>query len=101
MLKISCPWCGPRPEIEFRCGGESHMRRPGPHDQVSDAEWAQYLFYRTNPKGVNFERWLHQHGCRQWFNVARDTATHEIRAVYHMTDPKPDIKPNRHKGGGR
>ena len=46
--------------------------------------------------GVQFERWLHRHGCGQWFNVARDTVTHEIKAVYKMTDPKPDVS-----GGGR
>lgn len=45
MLLIDCPFCGPRAEIEFRCGGESHIQRPGPHTQVSDAEWADYLFY--------------------------------------------------------
>ena len=96
MLKIECPWCGPRAEVEFRCGGESHIARPGPAETVSDETWADYLFYRNNPKGVQFERWLHRHGCGQWFNVARDTVTHEIKAVYKMTDPKPDVS-----GGGR
>ena len=28
MLLITCPYCGPRPEIEFRCGGEAHIARP-------------------------------------------------------------------------
>lgn len=91
MLKIECPWCGPRAEVEFRCGGESHIARPGPAESVSDEAWADYLFYRNNPKGVQFERWLHRHGCGRWFNVARDTATHEIKAIYKMTDPKPDV----------
>jgi sarcosine oxidase subunit delta len=87
MLLISCPWCGPRDEIEFRCGGESHIRRPDP--SVSDAAWADYLFTRSNPKGVNLERWVHAFGCRRWFNLARDTVTHEIRAVYRMDEPGP------------
>ncbi|MFQ5535433.1 MAG: sarcosine oxidase subunit delta [Sphingomonadales bacterium] len=90
MLMINCPWCGPRDENEFRCGGQSHITRPGPHPAVSDQEWADYLFFRDNPKGTSFERWSHLHGCGQWFNVARDTVSHEIRAVYRMTDPKPD-----------
>lgn len=84
MLLITCPHCGPRAEIEFRCGGEAHVERPGPHDQVSDQAWADYLFYRANPKGGHRERWLHTAGCGQWFNVARDTVTHDIAAVYPM-----------------
>jgi sarcosine oxidase subunit delta len=91
MLELDCPWCGPRAEIEFVCGGESHIARPGPPEKVSDEEWADYLFYRNNPKGVQFERWCHVHGCGQWFNVARDTVSHEVRAVYGMTDPKPSL----------
>jgi len=58
---------------------------------VSDKDWADYLFYRVNPKGVHFERWLHRFGCRQWFNVARNTLTHEILAVYPMGDTPPKI----------
>lgn len=89
MLLIECPHCGPCAEIEFRCGGEGHVQRPGPHDEVSDAAWADYLFYRENPKGEHRERWFHAAGCRRWFNVARDTVTHRIRAVYAMTDDCP------------
>ncbi|NQY98656.1 MAG: sarcosine oxidase subunit delta [Henriciella sp.] len=92
MLNIKCPWCGERPEVEFRCGGESHIQRPGPHTEVSDEAWANYLFYRDNPKGVLFERWVHSGGCGEWFNVARNTVTHEILAVYQMTDPKPVLE---------
>jgi sarcosine oxidase subunit delta len=90
VLLIKCPWCGPRDEIEFRCAGQSHIARPEPYDQVSDEEWARYLFYRKNPKGLHSERWLHEVGCRQWFNIARDTRTHEIKVTYAMTDPKPE-----------
>jgi sarcosine oxidase, subunit delta len=59
----------------------------------SDAEWADYLFTRENPAGVHAERWRHTYGCSQWFNVLRDTVTHEIAAVYAMTDPKPQAAP--------
>ncbi len=89
MLSIVCPFCGPRDETEFRCGGESHIARPGPPDAVTDEAWADYLFYRDNTKGVQFERWVHAYGCGLWFNVARNSVTHEILAVYEMTDPKP------------
>jgi sarcosine oxidase subunit delta len=91
MLLIECPFCGPRDEIEFRCGGQSHIARPAPAAQVSDARWGAYMFERDNPRGVHFERWVHQAGCRQWFNLARDTLTHEIRAVYAMTAPRPEL----------
>ncbi|BBK39132.1 sarcosine oxidase subunit delta [Allostella sp. ATCC 35155] len=90
MLLIPCPWCGLRDEAEFHCGGESHVVRPPDPDAADDAAWAAYLFDRDNAKGVGFERWLHRHGCGRWFNVARDTVTHEIRAVYGMTDPRPE-----------
>jgi heterotetrameric sarcosine oxidase delta subunit len=89
MLLIECPWCGKRDESEFHCGGESHIARPPP--EATDEVWAGYLYFRTNPKGVQHERWVHWAGCRQWFNVARNTATHEILAVYRMDAPKPDL----------
>ena len=94
MLRISCPWCGPRDEAEFRCGGESHIARPGPPEEVSDREWARYLFERDNPKGELAERWVHAAGCRQWFNLVRDTSTHAIFHVYRMGESRPET------GGG-
>jgi sarcosine oxidase subunit delta len=89
MLLIPCPYCGPRAEIEFRCGGESHIERPRPYNEVSDEAWADYLFTRKNPKAEHCERWLHAAGCRQWFNVARDTVSHAILAVYPMGQMRP------------
>ena len=80
MLLIPCPWCGPRDEVEFRYGGEAGVAYPSDPDTVSDAGWAEYLFVRANPKGWFAERWVHTHGCRRWFSVARHTVTHEIRA---------------------
>lgn len=82
MLRIECPYCGLRDEPEFSFGGEAHIARPAAG--VSDAEWADYLFLRTNPKGDHAERWCHSYGCGQWFNVVRDTVTHEIKATYPM-----------------
>jgi sarcosine oxidase, subunit delta len=88
MLLIECPWCGPRGELEFSFGGPSHVERPP--ESVSDAIWAKYLHTRENPKGLHLERWRHTHGCRQWFNVARDTVTHRISAVYRMGEAPPE-----------
>ncbi|HET8728665.1 MAG TPA: sarcosine oxidase subunit delta, partial [Alphaproteobacteria bacterium] len=28
MFLISCPWCGPRDQREFKPGGEAHIVRP-------------------------------------------------------------------------
>ena len=92
MLLISCPWCGPRDESEFHCGGEAHIARPADPERLSDAEWADSLFMRKNPKGVQLERWVHRLGCRRWFNMARNTVTHDILAVYKMGEaPPPEI----------
>ena len=90
MLLIPCPWCGPRNECEFAYGGEAHIRRPKEPDKLSDAEWADYLFMRTNPKGPFRERWIHTHGCGRWFNVFRDTVTHDISVAYKIDDEPPE-----------
>lgn len=78
MLRINCPYCGLRDQDEFVFGGESLRRRPVHPDRASDEEWANYQFYRDNPKGLHFERWVHRFGCRMWFNAVRDTVTHEF-----------------------
>lgn len=87
MLRIECPWCGARDEPEFTYGGETNFSRPPPG--CSDEKWSQYLFFRSNPKGEHAERWRHTHGCGQWFNVVRDTVTHEIKATYRMGEARP------------
>ena len=92
MMLIHCPWCGPREQLEFRCGGESHIVRPGPAEDISDEIWVDYLFNRRNPKGMNHERWHHGFGCGRWFNLARDTVTHRIAAVYPIGESPPAIE---------
>ena len=87
MLQLICPWCGPRPETEFHCGGTTGIARP-PLD-CSDQTWGTYLFFRDNPKGAHAERWRHTFGCSQWFNVVRDTVSHEVTAVYGIAEPQP------------
>ena len=91
MLLISCPYCGARDEVEFFCAGEAHVVRPPSPETTGDAEWAQYLFFHRNPRGVVRERWHHVLGCNQWFNVARNTVTHEILAVYALGEPRPEV----------
>ena len=93
MLLIPCPFCGEREETEFHCGGEAHIQRPRQPQALSDDQWADYLFMRANPKGVHFERWRHLHGCGRWFNVARDTVSDRILAVYRMGEPAAKVEP--------
>ena len=82
MLIITCPWCGPRDQSEFTCGGEAHIARPRNPDAITDAQWGDYLFMRSNTHGRHLEQWVHAYGCRRWFNVERDTVTYEIKSVY-------------------
>ena len=89
MLSIHCPWCGARDAVEFTYGGEAHIARPRNPARLSDDEWADYVFMRTNPKGPHRERWVHTSGCRRWFNVERDTLTNEMTAVYKMGEKPP------------
>ena len=84
MMLIECPFCGPRDETEFSCGGEAHIARPLAENKISDADFADYLFMRDNPKGLFLERWRHSAGCRRWFNMARDTVSHDVVEVYPM-----------------
>ena len=92
MLLIPCPYCGTeRPEPEFRYGGEAHIARPQDPGRLSDAEWAEFLYFRSNAKGVLAERWRHASGCGRFFNALRDTVSDRILAVYKSGEPRPDI----------
>ena len=92
MFIINCPYCGERDQSEFKAGGEAHIERPKQPTELSDDEWAEYLFMRKNIKGVQFERWNHSHGCRKWFNMVRDTSNDEIKLIYKMGE-----KPQQNK----
>ena len=90
MLLIACPYCGPRPEIEFAYGGQAHVARPSPPSAVSDQEWADYLYRRDNIRGVHAERWRHTRGCGRFFNALRDTTTDQFIVIYKSGAPRPD-----------
>jgi heterotetrameric sarcosine oxidase delta subunit len=55
---------------------------------TSHEAWAAYQFQRLNNKGEHLERWRHTFGCRQWFNMARDTVSHEVLSVYPMGEQR-------------
>ncbi|HEY1783684.1 MAG TPA: sarcosine oxidase subunit delta [Roseiarcus sp.] len=96
MLLIACPYCGmARPEIEFAYGGEAHIARPADASALTDAEWANFLYFRSNPKGVLAERWRHAHGCGRFFNCLRDTLSDRILATYKAGEPRPDVAAER------
>lgn len=82
MLLIQCPWCGDRAESEFSYGGEAGITRPQDPAALSDAEWADYLFMRSNVRGIHKELWNHSQGCRRWFGVERDTVNYRILQTY-------------------
>ncbi|MEO1091942.1 MAG: sarcosine oxidase subunit delta [Pseudomonadota bacterium] len=91
MLLIPCPYCGERDQDEFGYGGEANVARPRDPASLDDAAWAEFVFMRTNNKGVFAERWVHAAGCRRWFNVLRDTATDRVLASYRIGEPAPAI----------
>ena len=90
MLLIRCPYCGDRPEIEFRYGGEAHIARAERPVDLDDQAWVAFLYLRSNPKGPHAERWRHIHGCGRFFNALRDTVSDKFAATYRMGEPRPD-----------
>jgi len=91
MLLIPCPYCGERPELEFAYGGQAHIARPECRPELTEAQWAEYLYMRDNPKGVHAERWRHIHGCGRFFNALRDTTSDAFVAVYRAGEPAPAL----------
>lgn len=90
MLLIRCPYCERElPELEFAYAGEAHLARPPDPRSLSDAAWAEYLFLRSNTRGVHAERWRHVHGCGRFFNALRDTVSDRFIATYPSGEPRP------------
>ena len=89
MLLIDCPWCGKRPELEFSYGGHAHLVRPQQAASLTDAQWAEYLYVRANPRGRHAERWRHVRGCGRFFNALRDTTTDQFIATYKIGEQAP------------
>jgi sarcosine oxidase subunit delta len=89
VLLIVCPYCGKRPEIEFTYGGQAHLARPKQPSQLDDQAWAEFLYMRSNTKGVYAERWRHARGCGRFFNALRDTTSDHFLAFYKTGAPRP------------
>ncbi len=85
MMRIPCPYCGPRNSSEFAYKGES---RPRPEvGSVTPAQWRAYLYDHANPEGWVAEGWYHRAGCRRYLKVERHTLTNEVRSVTPAARP--------------
>ncbi|EIE50003.1 sarcosine oxidase subunit delta [Salipiger aestuarii] len=92
MLLIHCPYCDETlPEVEFAYAGEAHIARPENPSEMSDEDWQEFLFMRTNTKGPYYERWRHLHGCGRFFNAVRDTVSDKFLTTYQAGAPRPDL----------
>ncbi|MBN9670343.1 sarcosine oxidase subunit delta [Roseibium aggregatum] len=92
MLLIYCPYCQvKRAETEFHCGGEAHIARPSDPSKTTDEDWVDFLYTRSNIKGVYAERWRHIHGCGRFFNAVRDTVSDDFLKFYKAGEPMPDL----------
>ena len=105
MLLIECPYCGPRAESEFSCGGEADIARPLHPEQLTDREWGDYLFMRRNPRGPHREQWVHAQGCRRWFrccaipSATRSWVTRPSRRARPPPGPMPPGREVRNETG--
>ena len=91
MLIIQCPYCGPRPELEFAYGGQAHVARPTDPAQTSPEQLDEFLYQRSNTKGIHAERWRHVRGCARFFNALRDTTTDRFIATYKVGESPPSF----------
>jgi len=87
MLRIPCPWCGERDEVEFRYRGDATRTRPPAEAGIT--AFNAYVYERDNPCGWHLEWWLHVGGCRALLKVLRHTLTHEIGWVGEPQDAPP------------
>lgn len=79
-MRIWCPHCGLRDHGEFGYLGDASVKRPE-HGSTDMAVWNEYVFQRSNPRGLHQEHWQHSAGCRAILRVERDTLSHKIVSV--------------------
>ena len=79
MKIMNCPLNGPRNISEFVYGGQVKAM-PDVRD-VSDKDWARYVFYEENDTGIVTEWWLHSPSS-YWFIAERHNVTDEIIRTY-------------------
>src|SRR5215475_12291953 len=79
MLRIPCPWCGERDEVEFRYRGDATRTRPAA--DAAPAAFLSYVYERDNPCDWHTAWWLHVGGCRKLLRVVRHTLTARTSCV--------------------
>ena len=79
MIRIDCPFCGPRDHTEFAYGGDGSIEYPAL--EAPQADWLKAVYERSNICGPQIATWQHLTGCRVWLKVERDSLTHEILSV--------------------
>jgi sarcosine oxidase subunit delta len=87
VLRLACPFCGPRDEIEFRYRGDATLRRPSGNGDIE--AFAAHVFDRANPDGWHLEWWQHIHGCRSVFRAKRHVLTHEVAWIGRPGETPP------------
>ena len=91
MLLIDCPYCGEaRPELEFSYAGEAHIERAADPTVITDTQWAEYLYVRSNTCGPHREGWRQTHACGRFFNALRNTVTDQLIASYQQDEHAQD-----------
>lgn len=82
MKLLRCPLNGPRPLLEFVCGGEV---RDVPEAAISDDAWSAWLLNRRSVPRVKREWWCHT-PSGYWFIAERDTARDEFLRTYDAAE---------------
>ena len=78
-MRIACPFCGDRDHSEFTYKRDATRRMPALDAPIAD--WVHAVYQRTDPAGRSRELWHHEHGCRAWLMIDRDTRTHDIVTI--------------------
>lgn len=77
MQTFPCPFCGSRNETEFYFAAEAGKLRPDTTVDVSNAQWATYLYAQKNEKGTVQEVWMHL-TCAEVFILERNSVTMDV-----------------------
>lgn len=88
MQLFRCPFCGARDETEFRYMGEFGKARPEGGRSAPEADWARYLYFQANHKGVVREVWCHQ-SCGDIFVMERNNVTHVVERSQPLWPDQP------------
>ena len=92
MLLIPCPYCGPRPEIEFTYGGEAHIARPPTRPRSPTRHGPSSSTCAPTRRACTPSAGGTLHGCGRFFNALRDTVSDTFLATYKIGEQRPDAR---------